>query len=167
MAKKSRTTQKDNRSASLAVLTEAGPDARTEIALPGGFMDESAYKAPAGVIVKSMSPMIKLEKFPVGKVLVGVFTKCFKAGEFKNEDGTMRPGTGIEIVPKGAPVGIAIPLAATLRTGLEVVGTGNEAKSQYFGREVAIKKMPDRIPSKKGQDAWNFIVLIYQPEGGK
>lgn len=167
MKKKSRQSQSAATANSVAALTVAGPDARTEIALPGGFINESEFKAPAGVIVKSMSPMIKLEKFPVGKVLVGVFTKCFKAGEFKNEDGSMRPGTGIEIVPKGAPVGIAIPLAATLRTGLEVVGTGNEAKSQYFGREVAIKKMPDRIPSKKGQDAWNFIVLIYQPDGAK
>lgn len=146
-----------------------GLEAATPMASP--FVSRSVLKPVEGVIVKSMSPMLKPINWPVidGKnaVLVGVFTKCFKSGEFTEGTGknaVKKNGTGVEIVPAGRPVGAALPLTATLRTGLDVTGDGAEAVSPFFGRTVEIELLPEKIPSKKGNAAWHFTVAIY-PEG--
>lgn len=141
---------------SVASLTVPGENAQVSIASMSAFQSADDYKAPQGAIVKSMSPLLKPANFPLGKVLVGVFTKIF---ETRPAEGKV--GEGVEIVPAGSPVGIALPVVATLRTGLELTGAGKQASSPHLGSTVAIKLMPERIPSKKGQDAWNFVVIIY------
>ncbi len=127
--------------------------------LPSGFVDEANYTAPEGMIVRSMAPMIKPADWPVGKVLVGKFTKIFETNPTAK-----KKGEGIEIMPKGASVGVAVPAVATIRQGLEMQGNGAEATSEYLGRYIAIKKLEARLPSKKGQAAWHFVIAIY-PEG--
>lgn len=142
------------------------PSASAPSASP--FKARSEVVTPAGVIVKSMSPMLKPAAWPVidGKnaVLVGVFTKTFNTAEFSEgtgKDKKTKVGTGIEVVPEGAPVGVALPVTATLRTGLEITGDGAEAKSPHLGCVVEIELLPERIKSKKGQAAWHFVVAIH------
>lgn len=130
------------------------------------FVKRSSMPRVEGVIVKSMSPMLKAINWPKidgeNAVLVGVFTKVFQCGEFKGDKKeSPRVGTGIEIVPALAQVGVAIPVTATLRTGLEIKGDGDDATSPYLGRTVEIELLPERIKSKKGQAAWHFIVGIH------
>jgi hypothetical protein len=144
----------------LSTLTESVAGGITAaVDLPVGFVPLENFQAPEGIIVKSMSPMIKPADFPVGRVFVGKFTKMFETSPDNK-----KKGEGIEIVPHGAPMGIAVPAVATIRQGLEITGTGTEAKSPYIGRTISIQKMEKRIASKKGQAAWHFIIGIY-PEG--
>lgn len=128
------------------------------------FVARSAVSTPKGAVVKSMSPMLKPALWPKidgqNAVLVGVFTKCFPTAEFKEGKET-KTGTGVEIVPAGAPVGVALPVTATLRTGLEITGDGEKATSPHLGRTVEIELLAERIKSKKGQAAWHFVVAIY------
>lgn len=147
---------------SLAALTEPAPGAlATPSAMQGGFVDRKEAVLPKGVIIKSFAPLIKPINWPKGKDgvnmrLVGKFVKIFTTQASKT-----KTGLGIEIVPDGAPVGVALPVTATLRTGLAISGEAENAKSEYMGRYVAIELLDEKLPSKKGQSAWNFVVAIY------
>jgi hypothetical protein len=131
------------------------------------FVSRKSLAPVEGVIVKTMSPMLKPANWPQvdgeNAVLVGRMTKFFKTGEFKRMVGKKEEivvGTGVEIIPEGAPVGVSLPVTATLRTGLAVDGDGADAKSEFLGRIVEVELL-GKVPSKKGQDAWNFLVAIY------
>lgn len=132
------------------------------------FQKRSEVTTPANVIVKSMSPMLKPTAWPMDgnspMVLVGKLTKFFACGEFKRKvkGGKTETivGTGCEIVPEGSPVGVALAVTAILRTGLGVVGDGEKATSEFLGRVVEVELL-GRVPSKKGQDAWNYVVAIH------
>lgn len=128
------------------------------------FVSRSEANISDEAEVKSMSPMMKPDKWPAGKILTGRLKKFFTCGEFKDSNGNLKIGTGVEIVPEGAKVGVALALVATLRMGLEVTGDGKEATSDYIGRIVHVELLPDRLPSKRGQDAWHYLVAI-EPEG--
>lgn len=135
--------------------------------LPQGFVDTAEYVKPEGAIVKVMSPLMRPKDFPVGKVLVGKFAKLFDTNPGENEDGTKKIGEGLEIIPPGSDIGIALPAVATLKTALEITrAPGQPAVSPYVGRIISVQKMENRIPSKKGNDAWHFIVAIH-PESAK
>lgn len=135
--------------------------------VPEGFQDAKDFQMPEGAEIKVMSPMIRPVDFPVGKVLVGVFTKIFQTTPGKNEDGTDKKGFGVEIVPEGAQVGIALAAVATLKGALNITGTSMEdVKSPYLGRTIAVQRSANRLPSKKGNDAWHFLVAIL-PDAGK
>lgn len=156
---------KKNKS-SVSDITE--PVERVTGPAPSAFLPRAAVKRVEGVTVKSMSPMLKPINWPKidgqNAVLVGVFTKTFATGDFKEGTGKneiTKKGTGVEIVPQGAPVGIGLPVTTTLRTGLDITGDGKEATSPYLGRTVEIELMPERIKSKKGQAAWHFLIAIY------
>lgn len=155
MAKKNRSVVP---SLSKADLEAASKNANVSLSTGTGFITTEEFREsmPEGVIVKSMSPLMKPVNFPTDKVLVGVFTKIFETNPAKG-----KKGEGIEIVPEGAPVGIALPAVATLRQGLEISGVGTAATSPFLGRTVAIKMLPERLQSKKGQAAWHFVVAIY------
>ena len=116
-------------------------------------------QVPTSVIVKSKSPMLPLSQFPVNRILKGVFRKVFKTGTFGKGDDE-RTGTGVEIVPEGAKIGIGLGLCATLRQGLEISGDGENATSPHLGKVVYIEKNAQKLKSKKGQDAWHFIVGV-------
>lgn len=123
------------------------------------FVKNDALKLPSSVTVRSFAPMYKLDKFPTGVTAVGRLVKFFPCGKFKSEKGKpAREGTGFEIKPDGAPIGIALPLCATLRQGLAVSGEGENATSEALGCIVWIEKFEEKLPSKQGQDAWNFKV---------
>jgi len=105
--------------------------------------------------VISRSPMLKPAQMPLGKAVVGVFTKLITCHPQKDKLGNMA-----EIVPVGSKVGVCIPLTGVLKGALRVTGEGDDAESEFVGKEVAIQRLNDKIPSKKGQDAWNFIVAV-------
>lgn len=139
-----------------------------KIETPSAFVSRSSLPKTEGVIIKSMSPMLKPTNWPKidgqNAVLVGIFTKTFDSGDFvegSGEDKKSKKGTGVEIVPVGRPVGVALPVTATLRTGLDLTGDGKNAVSPYLGRLVEIELLPEKIPSKKGQAAWHFTVAIH------
>jgi len=115
-----------------------------------------------GFIVKSRSPMIKPAALKKGDAITGVFTKIITCVAGKNDDGTDKPGNLIELVPRGAQVGVAFPVTAVIRGALDITGVGDKAESPHLGKEVIIQALGEenKIPSKKGQDAWNFIVAI-------
>lgn len=121
-----------------------------------GFVEASDFSLPEGAEINSMSPLVRPSEFPVGRVLVGKFTKIFETNPTPK-----KKGEGIEIVPNGSRVGIALPAVATLRTALKIEGEGKSATSEYIGRTIAVQLLPNKIPSKKGQDAWHFLVAIY------
>src|SRR3954462_10082657 len=138
--------KKDSSASSRAIRAKADLANYTEKAPKGESVNVSAFAPRAslprveGVIVRSMSPMIKPKFWPKHEgrnmVLVGVLTKCFKSGEWKDNENNIRIGTGVEVVPVGQPVGVSLPVTATLRTGLEITGDGTSAVSPYFGRVV-------------------------------
>lgn len=144
----------------LSEIPESAPGMLATNELPQGFVDLAAFQAPAGILVKSMSPLIKPGDFPVGKVFVGKFTKLFETNP-----SAKKKGEGLEIVPEGAPMGIAVPCVATIRQGLEITGEGKDAKSPFLGRTISIQRMEKRIASKKGQAAWHFIIGIFPVTG--
>jgi hypothetical protein len=122
--------------------------------------EEAATARPKDVVVKSMSPMLKPAQWPAGAVLVGKFVRLFETHPGNNEDGTPKLGEGIEIVPEGSPVGVSLPAVAVLRTALEISGKGKEATSPFIGRIIEVELL-GKVPSKKGNDAWNFLVSIH------
>lgn len=138
-----------------------------ELAAPGefatlaGFVPAEKYVSPSNAKVVSMAPMLKPQQFPVGVVLVGKFAKIFATKPGKNEDGSDKTGEGFEIMPEGAKVGVALPAVAVLKRALEITGSGDAATSPHLGKTVAIQKLAEKIPSKKGNAAWNFIVEIH------
>jgi hypothetical protein len=159
MAKKS--AHKVNKAITTGLLEKAGP-------APAAFVARSTLKKVEGVIVKSMSPLLKPANWPKidgqNAVLVGVFTKIFVTKSFTEGSGknaVQKDGIGVEIVPVGAPAGIALPVTATLKTGLDITGEGKEAQSPYLGRIVEVELLADKIPSKKGNSAWHFLVGIH------
>lgn len=127
----------------------------------GGFVPAGQFVKPEGAITKTMSPMVKPKDFPAGAVYTGVFARIFKTNPGLGDDGQQKEGEGVEIIPAGADIGISLPCVATLKTALGIQGKGESATSEYLGRTVAIQKMEQRIPSKKGQAAWHFIVSIF------
>lgn len=136
----------------------------------GIFFKRSQVKATGKVIVKSMSPILKPINWPKidgqNVVVVGIFTKVVPLSEFtegQGKDEKTRQGYGVEIVPEGAPVGIVLPLVATLKTGLDITldDATRSGTSMALGKTVEIELLPERIPSKKGQAAWHFIVAIH------
>jgi hypothetical protein len=136
------------------------PDNGTQVS---PFLDRGSVSME-NVRVTSMSPLIAPSKFPIGKILMGKFTKIFVTKEFATDQqvkkGESRKGLGVEIMPAGAKVGIALPVVATLKTGLEIRGEGETATSENLGKTVYIELLPEKLKSKKGQDAWHFLVGI-------
>lgn len=147
------------------IKTKAG----AEMSLASPFRSRSEVQTPAGVVVKSMSPLLKPANWPKdeqgnNKIVLGVFTKIFVTRAFTQKVGgktVEKLGLGVEIVPEGAPVGVALPVTATLQTALEITGEGKAATSQFVGRTVEIDLLPDRLASTKGQKAWHFVAAIY------
>lgn len=129
----------------------------SNMGLMAGFVPNAGFEMPSGTIIKSLSPLIKPAEFPTGIKLVGKFTRLFTTHATKE-----KLGAGIEIIPHGMPVGIAIPATRTLQIALEIddAELGDKAKSPYIGRYIIVEKLPNKIPSKQGQDAWNFLVAI-------
>jgi hypothetical protein len=64
----------------------------------------------------------------------------------------------VEIIPVGAKVGVSLPLVATLKMGLQVGVVDGEPVSALLGKVVHIQLLPEKLPSKKGQAAWNYLV---------
>jgi len=140
--------------------------ASLEIVGGSAFVPAGSVKANKDIIIISMSPMIKPAQWPKGAdgnnlTLFGRFKKIFPTKPGKGDDGADKVGEGVEIVPDGQPVGVALPCTATLRQGLALTGSGENATSEYLGRNVAIELLPNKIPSKKGNAAWHFVVAIY------
>lgn len=118
-----------------------------------------------GMTIKSRSPLLKPDLFPVGEIMTGIVKKLITCVAGKNDDGTDKAGCLIEIVPSLDTVGYAIPAVATLMSALEIThvrGSGKEAvfSTPYLNHTVQIEKMAERIPSKKGQAAWMFLVAV-------
>jgi hypothetical protein len=127
-------------------------------------VDESEFSQPMRIL--SMSPMIKPDVFPTGKVLSGIFKGCITVIAGKNQDKSDKAGCLIEIVPSLDTLGYSIPAVATIMRALQItsIGEGHESKftSPYINHLVQIRKMPEKIPSKQGQDAWHFLVAVSQ-----
>jgi len=140
-------------------LTLVLGDALSPAAQTSAFVDSQELDG-GGFTIKTRSPLIKPDKFPLDKVLKGVFTKLVPCICGKMEDGKDKWGNLIEIVPVGAKVGVALAATAVLRGALDITGVGEEADSIHIGKVVAIQRLPEKLPSKKGNDAWNFIVGI-------
>lgn len=121
------------------------------------FQNAADFVLPANAVVKTLSPLLSPRDFPVGKVLVGRFTKIFETNPTKD-----KKGVGIEIVPDGSRTGIALAAVATISQALEIddVSKGKQATSPHLGKIIAVQILPDKLPSKKGKDAWNFLVAI-------
>ena len=117
-----------------------------------------------GLKVKSRSPMLKPSQFPEGRILSGIVKRLIRCVSGKNEDGSDKYGCLIEIVPEMNSVGVAIPATATLSGPLEITqkgaGASTEFSTPYIGHTIEIEKLPDKIPSKKGQSAWSFLVAL-------
>ncbi len=114
-----------------------------------------------GFTIHSRSPMLKPAQMPEDKAIRGRF-KRFVGCEVQPATKTKpaQIGTMIEIVPDGQHVGVVIPLTVVLRNALQVTGEGESAESPFVGKIIKIQKLAERIPSKQGQDAWNFIVGV-------
>jgi hypothetical protein len=128
---------------------------------PAGASDVSKFK------VKSRSPMIKPGAFPLGMQLRGVIKRLITcevqpavAAAKGKEAVPAKYGNLIEIVPLGGTVGAAVPTVATIKTALEIIGEGDDAVCPFIGYEVVLERLDGRIPSKRGNDAWNFIVAL-------
>lgn len=155
MSKKPRKSVTETNNAEGAVIpVNPATDLFSALFVPDNF------QMPEGTVVASMSPMIKPGDFPAGRRLLGKFSKLFKTKPADDKD-----GAGIEITPDGAPVGIAIAAVTTIARALKIEQkNGEEPTSVYLGRYIVIERMEKKIPSKRGQDAWNFLVAIL-PEG--
>lgn len=164
MAKSTKTPSEKLTRADLRVATQ-GAAPLADPSTMAGFIDKTGFELPEGAVIKSRSPMVPPKLFPVGKVLVGRFAKMFQTEPQKG-----KMGVGIEIIPYGSQIGIAVPAVATIAQGLEITGAdkGLEgAKTPYLGRTIALQRMEGKLKSKKGQDAWHFIVAIYPENSAK
>jgi hypothetical protein len=127
-------------------------------------MFKSSGGLSPGMKVKSRSPLLKPDKFPENQLLSGIFKRIITAHVGKGDDGEDKAGALIEIVPDMNAVGITIPAVATIATALELTHTGEGREtvfhSPFLGHRLEIQKLPERIPSRKGQAAWNFLVAI-------
>ena len=116
------------------------------------------------LIVKSRSPMIKPGDMPLGKAATGVLKRlisCTVQEEDTKKKLPKKYGCLIELVPVGRQVGAAIPATAVIANALEIVDADSEnPKSPFIGHLVAIQRLPDKLPSKRGNDAWNFIIAV-------
>ncbi len=118
-----------------------------------------------GLRVKSRSPLLKPAQFPTGRILSGIIKRLItcKVGVGEKK-GSIKYGCLIEIVPDLNSVGVAIPATATLMSPLEITqhgeGDATEFQTPYINHTVEIEKLEDKIPSQKGQSAWNFLVAI-------
>lgn len=111
--------------------------------------------------VISRSPMIRPGQLPLNKVLKGRlkrFITCTARPATKDEPAKL--GTMMEIVPDGSQVGVALACTAILCGALRIQGVGETATSEFMGKNIAIRRLEEKAPSKKGQDAWNFIVAV-------
>jgi hypothetical protein len=156
MSKSSKSTTSETR-----VSTIKNEGASYTLFSPAGQGDVSKFK------VKSRSPMIKPAAFPIGQQLRGVIKRLITcevqpavAASKGKEAVPAKYGNLIEIVPQGATVGAAVPTVATIKMALEITGEGDSAECPYIGYEVIIERLDSRIPSKRGNDAWNFVVAL-------
>lgn len=116
-----------------------------------------------GKEIKARSPIMTAALFPADQEVTGLFKRIAMLGEFKDKGSKeVRKSIGIEIVPEdGVGIGIVVPVVAGIRFGLEITGEGEQASSQYIGRIITIQKEAEKIPSSKGNAAWNFIIAIH------
>ncbi len=119
-----------------------------------GSIDRKNY------VIKSRPPTIKPADFPIGQALVGILWSVNRVEGKPDKDGTSKPWA--KIVIKGSPTDLGVELTATavLRSALEITLADDGAHSPYLHHEVTIERLADKLYSKKGNDAWNFIVGI-------
>lgn len=152
---------KKSTSEKMALVAQPHGGASTAMSL----FKEAGAGVSEGMKVKSRSPMLKPADFPVGRILGGTIKRLIRcvAQAGKTAAGT-KYGCLIEIVPDLNTVGVAIPATATLTSALEITESGSgestEFKCPFIGHRVEIEKLEAKIPSKKGQDAWNFLVAV-------
>ena len=148
----------NKKSTALSLTQLKAGTAELSVANSAMFSDASNFSLPEGAEVVSRSPMLKPADFPDNKVLTGVFKKIFGTTP---QDG--KKSVGVEIVPPGGQIGVALPAVATIAQGLKIddCNKGADATSPYVGRVVSIQKLPGKLKSKRGQDAWNFLVAIH------
>lgn len=152
--------KKDNQSSSAITRSDLESAKGGELTvLPTGFIGVDKYQKPEGAEVITMSPMLEPKKFPTGAVYRGVLKKVFVT----NPPGGKK-GEGIELVPVGADMGIAIAATANIKHALQIVTADNGVPtSPYVGRTIDLQLgNPPRLPSKKGSDSWNFVVAIHR-----
>jgi hypothetical protein len=156
MKKQNKTKEVKKADKRLALVKNEGGTAT----LAGMFQKGEAFES-SGFIVKSRSPMLKPGDIPTDMVVVGVLRKLIVCNSGVGEDQKQKRGVLIELVPQGAQVGAAIPATAVIQGALDMQGVGTENPTcPYLGHEIAIRRLEEKIPSKKGNNAWNFIVAI-------
>lgn len=150
--------------------TKTKPRPRLEMVPATDLPDNSSLKAmfktglSSGMKVKSRSPMLKPDKFPTGQILSGIIKRLITCEAHRDKD-KVKSGCLIEIVPEWNAVGVAIPAVTTIMTALEITSDGDNGmatiySTPYIGHRVEIEKLPERLPSKQGNAAWNFLVAV-------
>jgi hypothetical protein len=141
------------------VENTGGTDALVNTAMfrAGGGLDE-------GMTIKSRSPMLKPDKFPVGQLMTGIIKRLITCIVGQGDAGEDKAGCLVEIVPTLDTVGYAIPAVATISSALDITSTGKGKdavfETPYLNHRVQLEKMAERSPSKKGQAAWVFLVAV-------
>ena len=122
-----------------------------------GMFTESGEGFGEDMEIKSRAPWIKPLNFPVGKLLTGVL-KGIGTRQSNQPDG--RPWCMLEIVPLSGGIGVAITATATITEALQITYKNGVYETPFLGHKVSIEKLADKIPSKKGNDAWHFLVAV-------
>jgi hypothetical protein len=107
--------------------------------------------------VISESPRIKPAQMEPGKPYMGTFRSI---QHFINKE--KKEVVLVELVPDGERIGFSLYATAMLRRYLEITGEAGQLTSPYLGKYVKVVNPGDsaKVPSAKGQNAWNFIVEI-------
>jgi hypothetical protein len=143
-----------------ATASERVENVRSNVGAINRFFKKASEVNREGFEVKSRPPTIKPVDFSPGMVLEGVLVGVHGIPATKKGDG--KPWCKIHIKPEGDRIGVEMAAGALLRSALEINAEDAEgATSPFIGHLVTIELGdPVKLPSKKGNDAWNFIVGI-------
>jgi hypothetical protein len=129
----------------------------------GSGLDSFLSTKPVeGMEIRSLPMLVKPATLPDGAMVTGTFDSICT---LPLPDG----GFSRAIVLSNGNVKIAVPATAVIARALGLPEIGKDAKleaaqaactSPDLGKVIAIQKTGRKLPSKKGQDAWEFIVAV-------
>jgi hypothetical protein len=129
------------------------------------LLKKSGTVSKVGFKAKTRPPTMKPDMFQPGDVLEGILVGVHKIEGTKQKDGSQKSWCKIHIKPEGDELGVEMAAGGMIRFGLEITDEGDVAHTPYIGRAIQIELgNPVRIKSKKGNDAWNFIVRVADAE---
>lgn len=115
-----------------------------------------------GFNVRSRPPTIKPTDFSPGMVLEGVLKSVERIeGTAHRKGESVKPWVKIHIVPEGEDIGVSMAAGAMIAQALDIEIGDDGAECPFIGHLITVELGdPIKLPSKKGNEAWNFVVAV-------